>query len=84
MPGESKITRIYVKNTGEAPIISSFNTTDWNPSNASQYISLSWNFGDVPLQPLRVRPTNFTLTISPLIYGITTFSFKITVIGTLA
>lgn len=81
-PGQNKTVTVYVKNEGESPITGSFNTSDWNPPEASNYITLQWDFGGSPLQPGRVRETHFTLIVSQNITGIETFYFTITVIGT--
>lgn len=80
-PGSDKNLLVYVKNTGESPILGSMNTSDWSPIEAENYISLSWDFGDKPLMQGRVRPTTFTISVSWNITGITTFYFTIIVIG---
>jgi len=81
-PGESKTVTVYIKNTGDDPIAGSFTVTNWEPLAAANYITLSWNFGSAPLLPTRMRKTNFTLTVSPSIQGITNFYFTIIVTGT--
>jgi hypothetical protein len=82
MPGQNKTVTVYVKNTGGGPITGSFNMSDWVPPLAANYISLTWNFGDKPLDAGRVRKTDFTLIVSRDIHDVTTFYFTITVIGT--
>jgi hypothetical protein len=82
IPGQNKTVTVYVKNTGGAPVTGSFNTSDWVPPLAADYISLTWNFGDQPLDPGRARKTDFTLTVSRNIHDVTTFYFTITVTGT--
>ena len=82
MPGENKTITVWVKNTGGSPITGSFNTSDWVPPEAADYISLKWDFGTEPLQPGRVRETNFILMVAKDIHDITNFYFLITVTGT--
>jgi hypothetical protein len=83
-PGQKKKITVYVKNTGTLPITGSFNTSDWVPPLAANYISLTWNFGDKPLDSGKVRVTDFTLTVDPAIHDVTDFYFNITVTGTKA
>lgn len=80
-PGENKTVTVYVKNTGGGPITGSFNTSQWVPPLASNYISLTWDFGDQPLNPGRIRETHFTLTVAKDIHDVETFYFIITVTG---
>lgn len=81
-PGEAKTVTIYVKNTGDDPITGSFTLMNWDPPEAADFISLEWDFGNVPLRPQRIRTTHFTLTVSPSIQNITNFYFVIQVTGT--
>jgi len=81
-PGSNKSITLYIRNTGSAKLSGSFNTTDWIPVIASNYITLTWNFGEAPLYPNRIRTTIFTLSISPDIMNITDFSFSIIITGT--
>jgi len=83
-PGRSKDVTVYVKNTGSVPLILSFNTTNWNPSAASVYIALSWNYDESQIQPDQVLPVTFSLTVSENIHGVTNFSFDIYITGTQA
>jgi hypothetical protein len=57
------------------------NATNWNPSNASDYISLSWDYGGQLVNPGELIPVIFTLSISESVEGITSFSFDITIMG---
>lgn len=81
-PGSNKNITLYIRNAGNR-MTGSFNTSNWFPTNASNYITLTWNFGEAPLYPNRIRTTIFTLSISPSIQNITDFSFNILITGTL-
>jgi len=54
-------------------------TSNWNPSSASSYMTLSWNYGGQTLAVNEVKQVKFTLAVSSSITGITSFSFDITI-----
>jgi len=80
--GSSKNVTVYVKNTGNTAVILSLSTANWNPSGASSYIALSWDYGGQSVNPAGVAQVKLTLRISSSIAGITNFSFDIIVTGT--
>ena len=80
-PDSSENKIIYIKNIGNAAETLSLDTENWNPANASTYITLTWNYDDLPIDPDEVAEVTMTLTISPSITGITSFSFDILIIG---
>ena len=80
-PGSSKNVTCYIRNEGNSASTLSMYTSNWNPSNASDYISLSWDYGGQPLNPDEVVQVMFTLSVSASIEGITSFGFDITIVG---
>jgi len=56
-------------------------TSNWNPSNASDYMTLSWDYGGQSINPDEVVQVTFTLSVDASIDGITGFSFDITIVG---
>lgn len=76
-PGESAAIKIWIKNEDNSSIVLSMNTESWYPSEAEEYLSLSWNFGDIPLYPAMSRLITLTLEVDPEITGIDDFSFNI-------
>jgi hypothetical protein len=56
-------------------------TSNWNPSNASGYMSLSWDYGEQSIDVDEVVQVTFTLSVDAGIEGITSFSFDITIVG---
>lgn len=80
-PGESQSVTCYIKNEGDSPSTLSMYTSNWNPSSAEDYLTLSWNYDTTPIDPDEVVQITFTLTVSSDITGITTFSFDITIVG---
>jgi len=77
--GASENKMIYIKNTGNAAATLFLDTDNWNPSAASQYITLDWNYGGQSISPDAVVEVVLTLTISQDISGITDFSLDITI-----
>jgi len=80
-PGAVKNVTVYIRNEGNAPITLSLQTANWNPANAADYISLSWNYGGQTIGANQVVAVTLSLSISSNIQGITTFSFDIVIVG---
>jgi len=78
-PGENKSVTAYVKNLGNVPGLLSMNTSNWQPLNASQSITLSWITTYSTLLPDHVTDAVFTLFVAPDIQGVTSFSFDINI-----
>lgn len=81
-PGSNKSITCYIKNEGNNQVTLSMSTSNWNPANAGQYLTLTWNLQSATLNAGQVRTATFTLAVSASITGITSFSFDITVVGT--
>lgn len=83
VPAGSNSTFIaYIKNTGTIPTTLSLATSAWSPTNATNYIAISWDKQGAVLNTGQSMAATITLTVSPLITGITTFSNTITITGT--
>lgn len=80
-PGSVRNVTVYVRNEGNIAVVLDLNTTNWVPANASNYISLSWNYSGQRIDPGGVIQVTLKLTVSPQIYGIKTFSFDIKISG---
>jgi hypothetical protein len=80
-PGSNKNVVGYIRNSGNLPSILTMQTSNWNPSGAATYLSLSWDYDGQVLNPGEVVQVTFTLSISEMIEGITSFNFDITIIG---
>jgi len=81
-PGSNQNVVCYIKNEGNSPSILSMYPSNWNPSSAENYLTLSWNYNGQSINPDAVVQVTFTLTVSASITGITNFSFDITIVGT--
>jgi len=76
-PGSMNNVTVYVRNEGNVAAGISLASENWNPSNASDYLALSWNYDGQQLNPSEVVQVTLTLTISSSVQGITSFSFDI-------
>ena len=81
-PGSNKTFTVYIRNEGNTAESLSLNTENWNPTNAQNYITLSWNYDGTVLSPDQVVEVNLTLSVSSSIEGIENFSFTIVIVGT--
>lgn len=76
-PSETKTVILYVNSSSNVNVTLSGRTENWNPVNASQYITLSANYTGYPLLPNTVTPIELYLTVSPDITEIREFTFDI-------
>jgi len=76
-PGSMNNVTVYVRNEGNVVANISMATENWNPSNASDYLALSWNYDGRQLNPLEVVQVTLTLAVSSSVQGIESFSFDI-------
>ncbi len=76
-PGSMNNVTVYVRNEGNVAASISLATENWNPSNASDYLSLSWNYDGRQLNPSEVVQATLTLTVSLDVQGIDSFNFDI-------
>jgi len=80
-PGSINSVNVCIKNEGNSAIILTQNTTNWNPPEAADYMTLSWNYDGQSLGVSGAIQVTLTLTISASIANITTFSFDIMIKG---
>ncbi len=80
-PGSTKDVTAYIRNEGNAPETLSLETKNWDPPDASSYMSLSWGYGGQVIDVGEVVQVALSLSVSDTIEGITNFSFDIVVIG---
>jgi hypothetical protein len=81
-PGSSIVKTMYVKNEGNGPITLSLTTNTWAPSSASTYITVTWNREGTAVNAGNNVQANVTLSVSPSIAGITSFTFTMVITGT--
>jgi len=81
-PGSTLNKTCYIRNESNSASTLALQTSNWNPSNAEDYISLSWDYGGQSMDPDEVVQVTFTLSVSSIIQNITNFSFDIIVSAT--
>ena len=72
---------IYVKNTGTLPITLSMSAGSWDPTDASDYLTLDWDQEGRELIVGESISANLTLTVASDTNDLTNFSFDIVIIG---
>lgn len=76
-PAENKTTLLYIRNEQNTNVTLSLNTTNWNPIEARDYITLSWNYTIQMLEPTEIMPVALILSVSESIKDVDSFSFDI-------
>ena len=80
-PSETKPYSCYVRNEGSVPITLNMSCEKWLPVNASSFIFLGWDYAGHMLEVNDVVGVLLSLSVSPDIEGITSFSFDILIAG---
>jgi hypothetical protein len=80
-PGSTKNVTVFIRNEGNVAVTLSLDTANWNPTNASRYITLNWNYTGQEISPDGTIRMAMFLWISPSIEGISTFSFDIMIVS---
>jgi hypothetical protein len=81
-PGSSKNVSMYLRNEGNAPITVSLNVMNWNPTNASSYMSVSWNYSGAQISPSNSALVTLKLVVASNVSNIPTFDVSIVITGT--
>jgi len=80
-PGSLKNVVVYIQNEDMELIYLITSTTNWNPSKASDYITVRWDYDGQWMNPGENLQITLTLSVTRYIEGISNFSFDITVTG---
>jgi hypothetical protein len=81
-PGGTATQTIYIKNTGNIPETLTMTTNNWNPTNASTSLTLTWNRQNTVLSAGLSIQATLTLTAASNTGSLTTFSCDVTLTGT--
>jgi hypothetical protein len=81
-PGAQNNVVIYFHNEGNSAVTLSQSTSNWSPSVASNYLTLSWDYNGQPIEEDEKLQVTLTLSVSANIAGVTSFDFDIIVVGT--
>jgi hypothetical protein len=80
-PGSNKTVTVYIRNESNVPVALTLATADWNPVNATEFISLSWDQQNVQVDPPSVTLAILTLHVAAETTGLSTFTFTIIIAG---
>jgi hypothetical protein len=80
-PGSSKSFVGCIRNEGSSISTLSMSTNNWEPSEAQDYLALSWDYGGQSIDVDEVVQVTFTLGVDAGIEGIANFSFDIIIAG---
>ena len=78
-PGSKVNKTVYIRNEGNSPAALSMATSNWSPSNAATYMTLTWNYGGQTLSVSQAVQVTLTLSVSLSISGVSNFSFDTTI-----
>jgi len=89
-PGSSQNVTFYLLSISNVEAILHLNTTNWNPTNISNYMNLSWNYNGTTVHPGEIIQITLTLAAPSssdfILYLITNevkeFNFDIIIIST--
>jgi hypothetical protein len=80
-PGATKSYSVYIRNEGSYALTLSMSTSNWSPSTASNYMTLTWNYNGQTINAGEAVTVTLTLTVSESITDISGFSFDINLVG---
>lgn len=80
-PGESINQTIYIQNTGNKQITLLMSVENWNPENATNFLSLTWDKENTILHPNQISAATLILSASTEINSIDDFNFDIIITG---
>jgi hypothetical protein len=80
-PGSNKNFNVYIRNEGNSAVSLTMNAANWNPSTASNYMTLTWNYSGQSINVGAVIQVKLTLSVSASVTGITSFSFDINIVA---
>lgn len=80
-PGSQENVRVYVRNEGNVHASILLDTINWDPLDASSYITLSWDYSGQLLEPDESIEVTLTLQISSSIQNVINFDFDIVIAG---
>jgi len=82
-PGAVISTVVYVRNEGTQAAALNMSTTDWSPSSASNYFTVSWNYSGIILTPEEVVEVTLKLSVSSSVPQLSSVGFDL-VVGAVA
>ena len=80
--GSQKDFTFYLRNEGNTDISLNMTSNNWDPIEAADYLSLTWNREGQLMRPDQVISCMMTLSVSENIQDITSYSLTITITAT--
>jgi len=63
-PGSSQNVTIYIRSISNVETTLILNTTNWNPTNLTDYMNLTWNYNETTIHPDEIIQVTLTLSAS--------------------
>jgi len=63
-PGSSQNVTLYIRSISNIETTLNLNTTNWNPTNLSNYMNLTWNYNGTTIHPSEIIQVTLTLSAS--------------------
>ena len=76
-PGLASKVTVYIRNEGNCAVTLFLGTENWNPENASDYLTLKWDYVDQIISPGETVQVTLSLLASPDVKDIVDFSFDV-------
>ena len=80
-PDSSKNFTLHLRNEGNIPLTLSMTSENWNPSNSTSYMLLTWNREGEQVSPDEVLEFVVALSVFQNVTGINSFSLDIVIAG---
>jgi hypothetical protein len=80
-PGSTIDINVFVRNEGNTSATLSISTSNWNPSEATSFVHLSWNYTGEIVEESRVLPVTLSLNVDADIEEIWVISFDVNIEG---
>jgi hypothetical protein len=80
-PGSAENVTVFIRNEGNVAATLSLEAVNWSPLNASDFITLSWDYSGQVVDPNEVVEVALFLSVPSSIEGITSFIFDIVIAG---
>lgn len=80
-PGSTRDIIVFVKNEGNISITLSMSTSNWNPSEATSFVHLSWNYTGETIEQYQILPVTLSLNVDANIEEILDISFDTNIEG---
>ena len=76
-PGSVKDVSLFIRNEGTIAERLFLSTDYWSPSNASEFMTLTWDYNGQTIDPFEIVLVTLTLQVSSEVAEISSFSFDI-------